>query len=61
MFAFITKLLAVNEVHTALAVGSAVAVATAAVGVLTILRGQSFAGHALTDLAAVGGSAAFLQ
>ena len=60
MIAFITELLAVNEVRTALAVGSAVAVATAAVGVLTVLRGQSFAGHALTDLAAVGGSAAFL-
>ena len=50
----------VPEVRTALIVGTVVAVVTAAVGVLTVLRGQSFAGHALTDLASVGGSAAFL-
>ncbi|AEB07620.1 ABC-3 protein [Coriobacterium glomerans PW2] len=48
------------EVRVALAVGTIVAVITAAVGVLTVLRGQSFAAHALTDLASVGGSAAFL-
>jgi zinc/manganese transport system permease protein len=51
---------AVPEVHTALIVGSIVVIATALVGVLTVLRGQSFAGHSLTDLASVGGSAAFL-
>ncbi|WP_291761116.1 metal ABC transporter permease [Bifidobacterium sp.] len=51
---------AVPEVHTALIVGSVVVIATALVGVLTVLRGQSFAGHSLTDLASVGGSAAFL-
>ncbi|MCI1674267.1 MAG: metal ABC transporter permease [Bifidobacterium tibiigranuli] len=51
---------AVPEVRTALIVGSVVVIATALVGVLTVLRGQSFAGHSLTDLASVGGSAAFL-
>jgi len=30
------------------------------VGVFTVLRGQSFAGHALTDVAATGGSGALL-
>jgi zinc/manganese transport system permease protein len=47
-------------VQTALAVGCAVAVVTAIVGVFTVMRGQSFAGHALADLGAVGGSGAFL-
>lgn len=55
-----TALWAVQEVRTALIVGSVVAIATALVGVLTVMRGQSFAGHSLTDLASVGGSAAFL-
>jgi zinc/manganese transport system permease protein len=55
-----SALWAVPEVRTALIVGSVVVIATALVGVLTVLRGQSFAGHSLTDLASVGGSAAFL-
>ncbi|MCI1865823.1 MAG: metal ABC transporter permease [Bifidobacterium sp.] len=50
----------VQELRIALIVGSTVAVSTAFVGVFTVLRGQSFAGHSLTDLASVGGSAAFL-
>ena len=37
-----------------------VAVVSAVVGVFTVLRGQSFAGHALTDVSTAGGSAAFL-
>lgn len=47
-------------VHTALIVGSFVAAITGIVGVFTVIRGQSFAGHALADLGAVGGSGAFL-
>lgn len=47
-------------VHTALAVGGFVAVVAGVVGVFTVVRGQSFAGHALADLGAVGGSGAFL-
>ena len=47
-------------VHVALVVGAAAAVVSAVVGVFTVLRGQSFAGHALTDVAAAGGSGAVL-
>jgi zinc/manganese transport system permease protein len=49
-----------SVVLTALAVGPAVAIVTGVVGVFTVVRGQSFAGHALADMGAVGGSAAFL-
>ena len=47
-------------VHVALALGAAASVVSAAVGVFTVMRGQSFAGHALTDVAATGGSGALL-
>jgi len=47
-------------VRTALAVGTVAAVVSAVVGVFTILRGLAFAGHALTDVAATGGSGAVL-
>lgn len=47
-------------VQLALIVGTFVAAVSALVGVFTVLRRQSFAGHALADLGAVGGSAAFL-
>jgi zinc/manganese transport system permease protein len=49
-----------GPVQLALIVGTLVAVVSALVGVFTVLRRQSFAGHALADLGAVGGSAAFL-
>lgn len=52
--------LASGAVQHALVVGGLVAVVTGVVGVFTVVRGQSFAGHALADLGAVGGSAAFL-
>jgi zinc/manganese transport system permease protein len=44
------------QVHTALAIGGITAVVSAVVGVFTVVRGQSFAGHALTDASATGGS-----
>lgn len=47
-------------VHVALAVGGIVAVVSAVVGVFTVIRGQSFAGHALSDVGTAGGSAAVL-
>lgn len=47
-------------VQLALVVGTLVAAVSALIGVFTVLRRQSFAGHALADLGAVGGSAAFL-
>jgi zinc/manganese transport system permease protein len=49
-----------GPVQLALIVGTLVAVVSALVGVFTVIRRQSFAGHALADLGAVGGSAAFL-
>jgi zinc/manganese transport system permease protein len=47
-------------VHVALVIGGVVAVVSALVGVFTVARGQSFAGHALTEVSTAGGSAAFL-
>jgi zinc/manganese transport system permease protein len=49
-----------GPVHVALAVGTAVAITSAVVGVFTVIRGQSFAGHSLADIATTGGSGAFL-
>src|SRR5579875_935207 len=49
-----------DEVQTALIVGGVVAVVSGVVGVFTVLRGQSFAGHSLADVGATGGSGAFL-
>lgn len=47
-------------VHIALVAGGMVAVVSGCVGVFTVLRGQSFAGHALTDVSTTGGSGATL-
>ena len=47
-------------VRTALIVGGLVAVVSGVVGVFTVLRGQSFAGHAFGDVGTTGGSGAFL-
>jgi zinc/manganese transport system permease protein len=49
-----------GPVHTAFVLGAVTAVVSAVVGVITVVRGQSFAGHALTDVATTGGSGAFL-
>ena len=49
-----------STIHTALAVGGLVAVASGVVGVFTVLRGQSFAGHAFGDIGTTGGSGAYL-
>lgn len=47
-------------VHVALLGGGVVAAVSGMVGVFTVLRGQSFAGHAFGDISATGGSASFL-
>ena len=47
-----------GPVHTAVFIGTVVAVVSAAVGIFTVLRGQSFAGHSLADVATAGGSGA---
>jgi zinc/manganese transport system permease protein len=49
-----------GPVRLALVLGGAVAVVSGLVGVLTVVRGQSFAGHAVADVGAAGGSGAFL-
>jgi zinc/manganese transport system permease protein len=48
------------QVHTAVAIGGLVAIVSAVTGVFTVMRGQSFGGHALSDVSAAGGSAALL-
>lgn len=47
-------------VRTAAVIGGAAAIVSGAVGVFTVIRGQSFAGHALADVSSAGGAAAFL-
>jgi zinc/manganese transport system permease protein len=47
-------------VHTALLLGALVAVVSGPVGVFTVVRGQSFAGHSLADIGTTGGSAGYL-
>jgi zinc/manganese transport system permease protein len=49
-----------SSVHLAAAVGGLVALVAAAVGVFTVIRGQAFAGEALGDIGATGGSSAYL-
>jgi zinc/manganese transport system permease protein len=49
-----------GPVHVALAIGAVTALVSGVVGVFTVVRGQSFAGHALTDVATTGGSGSFL-
>ncbi|CAM3413836.1 cation ABC transporter permease [Rouxiella silvae] len=47
-------------VHTALIIGGGTAVVSGVVGVFTVIRGQSFAGHALADVSSAGGALSFL-
>ncbi|ORJ26631.1 metal ABC transporter permease [Rouxiella badensis] len=49
-----------NPVQTALIVGSGTAIVSGVVGVFTVIRGQSFAGHALADVSSAGGALSFL-
>jgi zinc/manganese transport system permease protein len=49
-----------GPVQAAVLVGAVVALVCAPVGVFTVIRSQSFAGHAFADIASTGGSAAFL-
>jgi len=47
-------------VHTAIVVGGGAALVSAVIGVFTVMRGQSFAGHALADVSSAGGAASLL-
>jgi zinc/manganese transport system permease protein len=49
-----------QPVRVAFVVGTIVALVSAVVGVFTVMRGQSFAGHSLADVSTAGGSGAFL-
>lgn len=49
-----------GPVQVALAVSALVAVVAGTVGVFTVIRGQAFAGDALGDIGAAGGSSAYL-
>jgi zinc/manganese transport system permease protein len=49
-----------EPVHVAIVIGAAGAIVSAVAGVFTVVRGQSFAGHALTDVSTAGGSGAIL-
>lgn len=49
-----------EPVHTAMVIGGGAAIVSGVVGVFTVMRGQSFAGHALADVSSAGGSASFL-
>jgi zinc/manganese transport system permease protein len=59
-YIFAPGLLDSSPVRTALLVGTIVAVTSGVIGVFTVIRGQSFAGHSLTDIATTGGTGAFL-
>jgi zinc/manganese transport system permease protein len=59
-YLFEPGLLDSGPVRTALLVGAIVAVTSGVIGVFTVIRGQSFAGHSLADVATTGGSGAFL-
>src|SRR5258708_8395341 len=48
------------QVHIAAVLGGVVAIVPAVTGVFTVMRGQSFGGHAPSDVSAAGGSAALL-
>jgi zinc/manganese transport system permease protein len=59
-YIFAPGLFSSEPVRTALLVGAVVAITSGVIGVFTVLRAQSFAGHSLADVATTGGSAAFL-
>ena len=48
------------QVQLAAAIGGVVSIVAAGVGVFTVIRGQSFAGEALGDIGAAGGSSSYL-
>jgi zinc/manganese transport system permease protein len=57
---FAPGLFANPSVQLAAVVGAVVAAVCGPVGTFMVIRGQSFAGHALSDITSTGGSAAFL-
>jgi zinc/manganese transport system permease protein len=59
-YVFEPGLFSSGPVRVAALVGAVVAVTSGVIGVFTVTRGQSFAGHSLADVATTGGAGAFL-
>jgi zinc/manganese transport system permease protein len=59
-YLFEPGLLRNGPVRVAALLGGVAAITSGVLGVFTVVRGQSFAGHALADVATTGGSGAFL-
>jgi zinc/manganese transport system permease protein len=57
---FAAGFFASSPVRVALLIGGLVAIVSGVVGTFAVLRGQSYAGHALADLSVTGGSGSFL-
>jgi zinc/manganese transport system permease protein len=55
-----TDLLAQHFVHTALAAGAVVAVVSGAIGIFVVMRGASFAVHAISELGFTGAAGALV-
>src|SRR5579862_7447911 len=55
-----TDLLAQHFVHTALWAGAVVAIVSGAIGIFVVLRGASFAVHAISELGFTGAAGALL-
>jgi zinc/manganese transport system permease protein len=55
-----TGFFASRPVENALLIGACAAVLSGVIGVFTVLRGQSFAGHALADVSSAGGAFSLL-
>ncbi len=49
-----------GPVHVAVTVGGLAAVVSGVLGVFTVMRGQSYAGHAFADISVTGGSGSYL-
>src|SRR5260370_21280192 len=49
-----------GPVLTAFLIGAIAAITSGVIGVFSVLRTQSFAGHSLADIATTGGAGAFL-
>ncbi|MCY0876151.1 MAG: metal ABC transporter permease [Firmicutes bacterium] len=59
-FVFAPGFFSNEQVVNALWLGGVIAVVAGAVGVFTVLRGQSFAGHAMSDMGAAGAAGSLL-
>ncbi len=59
-FVFEPGFFASAPVHVAVVAGGVAAIVSGILGVFTVMRGQSYAGHAFADISVTGGSGSFL-